>query len=84
MLSKLNLLKQILLKAEAHISEKIVKKNYAAFKGALKAFSSILGEFDIAERWSSHPAQRPTRDVFPHTLIKPKEASGTLKERKKK
>ena len=70
------------IKKESHISEKVVKKNYAAFKGRFKDFASLNGEIDT-DRWSSHPHQRPSKDTFPWTFVELQDASGSLKFRSK-
>ena len=70
------------IKKESHISEKVVKKNYAAFKGRFKDFASLNGEIDT-DRWSSHPHQRPSKDTFPWTFVEPQDAPGSLKSRSK-
>jgi len=75
-----------LIRAEAHISENVVKKNYEAFKeqvmSAFTSFDSANWEQKFTDRWSSHPDFRPSSTDFPYTFVEPDEtATGSLKTR---
>jgi len=77
---KLKTIVKELIKRESHINEKVVAKNYEAFKN-MSDFTSLTGSYNITDRWSSHPHCRPCSTKIPNTFVEPNEASGTLKKR---
>jgi hypothetical protein len=79
---KLKTIVKELIKRESHINEKVVLKNYEAFKsGDMSEFTSLTGSYNLTDKWSSHPHCRPNSTKFPNTFVEPNEASSSLKKR---